>query len=213
MSNPIRVVIVDDHEIVREGLQLFLADAGEIEVVGTAEDGSRAVELCEELAPDVILMDLVMPRVDGVEAVRQLRDAGSTCKVLILTTFINEDRVREAVEAGAVGYLLKDVGRDALLDAIRAAVRGTPTLHPEAQQHLMRRVAAPAAASPLDELTDRERDVLRLIAAGASNKAIAQDLSLSVGTVKGYVSAIFEKLDVSSRTQAALVAVEHDIDG
>jgi NarL family two-component system response regulator LiaR len=212
MSDPIRVLIVDDHEVVREGLELFLTEkSGEIQVVGQASDGDEAVRMAATLAPDVILMDLMMPRVDGIEATRRLRDAGSKSRVLVLTTYTEDDQVRNAIQAGAIGYLLKDVDRADLVSAIRAAAEGRTTLHPEAQQKLMRQLSTPAPASPLAVLTDRELDVLRLIARGKSNKAIASTLKLSVGTVKGYVSAILAKLGVADRTQAALFAVRHGV--
>jgi NarL family two-component system response regulator LiaR len=208
---PIRVLIVDDHEVVREGLRLFLTEEAEIEVVGLAADGSHALKMAAEVKPDVILMDLVMPELDGIETIRRLRTAGSPSRVLILTTFVDKARVRDAIEAGAVGYLLKDVGRADLLAAIRAAGRNTPTLHPVAQQYLMQQVVTPTATSPLDVLTPRELEVLKLITDGQSNKAIARKLDLSIGTVKGHVSAILTKLEVTSRTQAALMAVDHGL--
>lgn len=208
-DRPIRVLIVDDHRVVREGLQAFLGEErDEIELVGEAEDGEEAVRAAEALRPNVILMDLVMPGVDGIETLRRLRERGVESRVLILTTFVDDERVRAAIEAGAVGYLLKDVDREELLGAIRAAVAGKPTLHPAAQETLIRQVTAPREPSPFDPLTDRELDVLRLIAQGRSNKAIAAELDLGLGTVKGYVSEILAKLQVTSRTQAALLAVE-----
>jgi NarL family two-component system response regulator LiaR len=212
MPERVRVLIVDDHEVVREGLQMFLSEEhDEIEIVGLAPDGARALALAADARPDVILMDLVMPELDGIETMRRLRDAGVDSRVIILTTFVDEERVRDAIEAGAVGYLLKDIGRAELLAAIRAAGEGNPSLHPVAQRYLMQRVTTPPVASPLATLTQRELEVLRLIAAGESNKAIARRLSLSIGTVKGHVSAILTKLSVNSRTQAALVAVEQGL--
>ncbi|MGH7506506.1 MAG: response regulator [Longimicrobiales bacterium] len=211
MSERIRLLIADDHTVVREGLRMFLDEEDDVEVVGEAADGEQAVKLAVTLQPDVVLMDLMMPRLDGLGALRKLREAGSNTRILVLTTFVEDAQVREAVQAGAIGYLLKDVSRNELLAAIRAAAEGRPTLHPEAQQRLMRQVAAPPVSSPLDVLTDRERDVLRLIARGKSNKAIAAALFLSIGTVKGYVSAILAKLNVRDRTQAALFAVEHGL--
>jgi DNA-binding NarL/FixJ family response regulator len=196
---------------VREGLRLFLAEEDEIEVVGLAPDGLFALKMAADLKPDVILMDLVMPELDGIETIRRLRASGNPSRVLILTTFVDKARVRDAIEAGAVGYLLKDVGRADLLAAIRAAGRNTPTLHPVAQQYLMQQVVTPATTSPLDVLTPRELEVLKLITDGQSNKAIARKLDLSIGTVKGHVSAILTKLEVTSRTQAALLAVDHGL--
>lgn len=211
-----RVLIADDHAMVREGLRMFLTEEPDtIEVVGEAADGAEAVTLAERLQPDVVLMDLLMPRCDGIEAVRRLKDRGFPGRVLILTSFVDDSRVREAIQAGATGYLLKDVSSEALLEAIRNAAKGIPTLHPEAQQHLMRQIARPETASAeqrlLATLTERETDVLRCIARGRSNKEIAVELHLSVGTVKGYVSAILSKLDLADRTQAALWATRNGL--
>ena len=209
MNVSTRVLIADDHGVVREGLRLLLGEAPGIEVVGQAADGAEALEMARRLRPDVALLDLVMPELDGIETTRRMRAEDLPTAVVILTTFVDQARVRSAVEAGVLGYLLKDVGRDDLLAAIRAAAQGRPTLHPEAQAQLMRQVAGPQG-SPLDVLTERERDVLRLLAEGHSNKAVARDLSLSLATVKGHVSAILAKLGVDSRTQAALLAREAD---
>jgi DNA-binding NarL/FixJ family response regulator len=212
MRKPVRVVIADDHQVVREGLQMILADSdGEIVVVGEASDGDEAVRVATALKPDVVLMDLSMPRVDGLEATRRLREAGVESRVLILTSFAEGEGVRDAVRAGVTGYLMKDVLKSELLTAIRLAADGVPTLHPRAQQHLMRGIAEPATPSPFGALTPRERDVLALLAQGESNKRIAAALNLSIGTVKGYVSAIFEKLGVEDRTQAALLVAKHDV--
>jgi DNA-binding NarL/FixJ family response regulator len=212
MKTPVRVVIADDHQVVREGLQMILSDSdGEIVVVGEASDGDEAVRVVTSLNPDVVLMDLSMPRVDGLEATRRLRAAGVESRVLILTSFAEGEGVRDAVRAGVTGYLMKDVLKSELLAAIRLAANGVPTLHPRAQQHLMRGIAEPETPSPFGALTPRERDVLALLARGESNKRIAAALNLSIGTVKGYVSAIFEKLGVEDRTQAALLAAKHDV--
>ena len=211
MKKPVRVLIADDHQVVREGLQMILADSdGEIVVVGEASDGDEAVRLAKSTKPDVVLMDLSMPRVDGLEATRRLRDAGVEARVLILTSFAEGEGVRDAVRAGVTGYLMKDVLKAELLAAIRLAADGVPTLHPRAQQHLMRGIAEPETPSPFGTLTPRERDVLSLLARGDSNKRIAAALNLSIGTVKGYVSAIFEKLGVDDRTQAALLVAKHE---
>ena len=211
MRKPVRVLIADDHQVVREGLQMILAESdGEIVVVGEASDGDEAVRLAKAVNPDVVLMDLSMPRVDGLEATRRLREAGVSSRVLILTSFADGDGVRDAVRAGVTGYLMKDVLKGELLTAIRLAADGVPTLHPRAQQHLMRGIAEPDTPSPFAVLTPRERDVLALLAQGESNKRIAAALNLSIGTVKGYVSAIFEKLGVDDRTQAALLVAKHD---
>jgi DNA-binding NarL/FixJ family response regulator len=204
-------MIVDDHEIVREGLETLLSEEPMVEVVGQAINGIEAVALASSLKPDVILMDLVMPELDGIEATRQIRGTGMASQILVLTSFANDQHVRDAIEAGAIGYLLKDVLKADLLRAIQMAAHGKPTLHPEAQGYLMRQVSAPTPASNLPNLTERERDVLRLITRGQSNKEIAFTLHLTEGTVKGYVSAILAKLDVADRTQAALYAVKHGL--
>lgn len=210
----IRVLIIDDHEIVREGLQTLLSEESDFEVVGTAGDGLSAVELAETKQPDVILMDLVMPGIDGIEATRRIVNHNRQARVLVLTTFADDQRVREAIQAGATGYLLKDVLKADLLRALRDAAVGRPSLHPEVQQHLMREVAGKPSSQeqpPHASLTEREIGILRLLAAGRSNKEIAAALHLTEGTVKGYVSAIFDKLGVEDRTQAALYAVRHGL--
>jgi len=210
---PVRVLIADDHQVVREGLRMILSEEREtIEIVGEAPDGHEVVRLAERLQPDVVLMDLLMPGIDGVAATEKIRSGGSGPRVLILTTYADDERVRDAIRAGATGYLLKDVLRAQLVQAIHAAAVGGPTLDPRAQQHLMRQVATPPAASPFAGLTPRELDVLRLVARGLGNKQIAAELHLSVGTVKGYVSAILPKLNAGDRTQAALFAVKHGLD-
>jgi DNA-binding NarL/FixJ family response regulator len=213
MTSSIRVLIVDDHQIVREGLEILLSEEPTITVVGQAANGAEAVTLAASLRPDVILMDLVMPELDGIEATRRIRraDAASQSQILVLTSFADDQRVREAIEAGAIGYLLKDVLKADLLRAIRTAAQGKPTLHPEAQGYLMRQVSAPSASASVLHLTEREREVLRLIATGQSNKEIAHTLHLTEGTVKGYVSAVLAKLGVADRTQAALYAVKHGL--
>ena len=215
----VRVLIADDHQIVREGLRMILTDApptaddAAIDVVGEASTGEEALRLAARLRPDVVLMDLLMPGMDGIEALRRLREAGTARAVLILTTFGDDARVREAVQAGALGFLLKDMRKEDLVRAVHAAARGAPTLDPRAQQSLMRQLTEPAAASPFDGLTPRERDVLRLVAQGRSNKEIAATLSLSLGTVKGYVSAILPKLGVHSRAQAVARAYREGLLG
>lgn len=211
MNSSIRIVIADDHNMVREGLRMFLSEERDLQVIGEADNGLAAVTLVEELRPDVVLMDLLMPGMDGIEATRRLRESAPRSQVLVLTSFLDDQKVRDAIQAGAIGYLLKDVLRDELLSAIRAAAQGRPTLHPEAQRHLMRQVSEPAALQPFDHLTEREREALVWIAQGNSNKEIAAQMHLTEGTVKGYVSAILIKLDVADRTQAALYAVRHGL--
>ena len=213
---PVRVVVADDHPLVREGLRTFL-EQDDVTVVGEAADGREAVAMALALRPDVVVMDLRMPDVDGVEATRRLREAGAACRVLILTSFGEEARVGDAMRAGAIGYLLKDLARGELLRAVRDAARGHFTLHPVAQAQLARDVAGspPAAADDappmVDALTRREREVLRLVARGESNKRIGAALGISEGTVKGYLSGVFGKLGVGDRTQAALWAVRHGV--
>jgi DNA-binding NarL/FixJ family response regulator len=208
----IGVLIVDDHQIVREGLATLLSEEPDIRVLAEAENGAQALNLAATLQPDVILMDLLMPQMDGIEATRQLREGNHPGQVLVLTSYAEDHRVSDAIRAGAIGYLLKDVLKDDLLRAIRNAAIGAPTLHPVAQRQLMQQVSSPSTASLLHTLTDRERDVLRCIARGESNKEIARRLHLTEGTVKGYVSAILAKLCVADRTQAALYAVKHGLD-
>lgn len=209
MNAPIQILIVDDHAIVREGLRTLLAEEPAVQVVGEAAEGATAVRLAQALRPQVILMDLVMPDMDGIEATRQIRSLDLPCHVLVLTSFAEDRRVHEAIQSGATGYLLKDVLKDDLLRAIEAAARGEPTMHPEVQRRLFRQIGRQEEASRLSQLTPREQDVLRLITQGKNNREIADSLSLSEGTVKDYVSAILGKLAVADRTQAALFAVKH----
>lgn len=207
---PIRVLIVDDHVIVREGLQILLSEEPGFDVVGMAGESDSALALAKKHKPDVVLMDLVMPGVDGIEATRRILSAVPSTRVLVLTTFADDRRVRDAIQAGAIGYLLKDVLKPELLNAIRSAAAGKAALHPEAQQLLMKQVSGKDAA-PHDSLTAREFNILKLIAEGKSNKEIALALHLTEGTIKGYVSTIFDKLNVEDRTQAALYAVKHGL--
>ncbi|MEO8197919.1 MAG: response regulator transcription factor [Thermoanaerobaculia bacterium] len=203
---PLRLMLVDDHEIVREGLRTLLEQEEDLEVVGEAEDGESAVRMAAERHPDVVLMDVMMPGMGGIEATRRLLALPSPPappRVLMLTSLADEAAIREAVAAGAMGYLMKDVSRAELVRAVRDAARDRPTLHPEAQRILMKR----PEKSPLDDLTPRERSVLDLVAEGKSNRQIANRLGLTEGTVKGYVSILLDKLGVQDRTQAALLAV------
>lgn len=212
MSDPVKVMIVDDHAIVREGLTMLLGEEADIEVVGEARNGVDALNRIGSLYPDVVLMDLVMPQMDGIAATTEIRKKYPLCQVLVLTSFAEDQRVPDAIQAGAVGYLLKDILKADLLRAIHAAARGEPTLHPEAQRQLMQQVINPPTTSLLESLTEREMDVLHLIARGNNNKEIASTLHLTEGTVKGYVSTILGKLQVADRTQAALYAVKHGIE-
>jgi DNA-binding NarL/FixJ family response regulator len=206
------VAINDDHPVVRQGLRSFLEAQG-FEVVGEAGDGEAAVRLVEQTRPDALLTDLVMPGVDGIEAIRRLRAAGSTVGILVLTSFSGAEQVIPAIQAGADGYMLKDAGPAALDGAIRAVVRGEPLLAPEAAAAVMAKVAGEAspAAAPvhpdLDRLTAREREVLAGLGRGLSNRQLAAELYVSEKTVKTHVSNLLAKLRLSDRTQAALFAV------
>jgi NarL family two-component system response regulator LiaR len=201
---PIRILIVDDHSVVRQGLQMFLALDPEIEVVGEVSNGAEAVEFVKKLKPDVVLMDLLMPVMDGIEATKIIRRDQPDTEVIALTSVLEDNAVVGAIRAGAIGYLLKDTEADELVRAIKAAAAGQVQLSPKAAERLMREVRAPE--SP-EKLTERETDVLRLLAEGKANKEIARDLTISETTVKTHVSNILMKLDVPSRTQAALYAV------
>jgi DNA-binding NarL/FixJ family response regulator len=205
----IRVLIVDDHAVVREGLRAFLDLQADVEVVGEAADGRAALEQAEQLRPEVILMDLVMPGLDGVGAMRQLRSSLPEGRVIVLTSFLDEDRLLPAIQAGAAGYLLKNAEPAELVRAIRAAHRGETIIDPSAAARLVRALAgggAPAHAEA-GRLTPREHEVLELIARGQSNKRIALALGISEKTVKTHVGHVLAKLGVTDRTQAALLAV------
>jgi DNA-binding NarL/FixJ family response regulator len=212
MTKSVKVMIVDDHALVREGMTMLLNEETDIEVVGEARNGSEALALIGRLRPEVVLMDLAMPGMDGIAATEKIRQKYPTVQVLVLTSFSEDHRVPDAIQAGAIGYLLKDILKVDLLKAIRSAVLGQPTLHPEAQRKLMEQVVAPAAPNLLEGLTNREMDELQLIVQGYSNKEIGAELQLTEGTIKGYVSTILGKLNVADRTQAALYAVRHGIE-
>ena len=205
---PIRVLIVDDHAVVRQGLKAFLRVQDDIEFVGEAANGDEAVTQARSVQPDVILMDLVMPGMDGVETMRQLSAAGVDSKVIVLTSFAEDEQVLAAVKAGAAGYLLKDVQPQELGNAIRTVHAGDAQLHPSIASKLMREVAAAGSRhKEADALTARELDVLKALARGMSNKEIAAELGVAEKTVKTHVSSILRKLQVADRTQAALYAV------
>ena len=210
MSSPIRLLVADDHEIVREGLCTLFSEEPDLLVVGEAKCGEEAVRLAVALTPDVVLMDLMMPGLDGIEATRRILGEAPAVRILVLTTFADEPHVRRAIAAGAHGFLLKDVLKEELLRSIRAVAEGRPALHAEAQRHLMRRIVG-GGRPVADELTERELAVLQLIGRGRSNKEIAKALHLSEGTVKGHVSAVLGKLGVEDRTQAALFAVREGL--
>ena len=213
-SNPparIRVLLVDDHKVVRRGLRGFLELLDDIEIVGEAENGREGVEAARELRPDVVLMDLLMPELDGIGAISQIKAELPEIELVALTSFVEEARVTAALEAGASGYILKDADADDVADAIRAAHRGEVHLDPAVAGLLARRVRERAAAADTtaEPLTDREREVLGLVAKGLSNKAIADRLAITERTARTHVSNILGKLGLASRTQAALYAVEH----
>jgi DNA-binding NarL/FixJ family response regulator len=199
-----RILITDDHGVVRQGLRMFLSLEPDLEVVGEASNGREAVAMARELRPDVVLMDLLMPVMDGIEATEAIRSEMPDVEVIALTSVLEDTAVSGAVRAGAIGYLLKDTDAEELKRAIQAAAEGRVHLAPEAAARLMREVRAPE--SP-EELTEREAEVLRLVARGQANKQIASSLFVSEKTVKAHVSSILMKLGVQSRTQAALHAV------
>jgi two-component system, NarL family, response regulator LiaR len=205
------VLIVDDHGVVREGLRAYLELEPDIEVVGEARDGHEGVRRAQELHPDVVLMDLVMPNMDGVLATMRIKEDRPETHIIVLTSFLDDDRVVPAIQAGATSYLLKDVAASDLARAIRGARAGQAQLHPEVARRLMQQVTAPRKSDAGAQLTDREHEVLQLLAEGRSNKEIARLLVVSERTVKGHVSNILGKLGLQDRTQAALYAVRHGL--
>ena len=202
----IRVLIADDHGVIRDGLSRLLDAADGIEVAGIAADGEQVVALASELAPDVVLMDLDMPGTDGIEATQRIVAGGGAAAVLVLTSFSDQPRILGAIEAGAVGYLLKDASSEDVVEGIRAAARGESPLDPRAARTVLNARAAP---DPLAPFSPREREVLELLVAGLPNKLIARRLEISEKTVKSHLTNIFRELDVSDRTQAALWAERH----
>ena len=211
-GSPIRVLIVDDHAVVRRGLRGFFELLDDIEVVGEAEDGEEAVRIVGELEPDVVVMDLLMPVLDGIAATARIKALRPDTEVVALTSFIEEDRVTAALEAGASGYLLKDAEADDVATAIRRAHAGEVHLDPQVARLLAERLRARRSdPAPREPLTEREREVLGLVAKGLSNKEIAARLAITERTARTHVSNILGKLDLASRTQAALWAIEHKL--
>ncbi|MEU0912203.1 response regulator [Streptomyces althioticus] len=213
MADAIKVLLVDDHQVVRRGLRTFLEVQDDIEVVGEAADGTEGVALAGELQPDVILMDVKMPGMDGVEALRRLRELDHRARVLVVTSFTEQRTVIPALRAGAAGYVYKDIDPDALAGAIRSVHAGHVLLQPEVAGALLSQEESGSGAGRAGSLTEREREVLGLIADGRANREIARALVLSEKTVKTHVSNILMKLDLADRTQAALWAVRHGLSG
>ncbi|MBX0329938.1 response regulator transcription factor [Oscillochloris sp. ZM17-4] len=213
--NPIRVLITDDHLIVREGLRLILETADGVEVVGEAADGEECLQLADALQPDVILMDLRMPGMDGITAIEQLRRSHPAVAVVILTTYNEDDLMIRGLQAGARGYLLKDTSREQLIDSIQAAAKGETLLKPEFLARVLALRASPAAAAPPRDtaLTEREREVLQAAAKGERNKEIAYRLGISERTIKAHLASIYQKLGVDSRAAAVAVAARRGLLG
>jgi NarL family two-component system response regulator LiaR len=222
MKKPIRVLLVDDHAIVRDGIRSLLTTQPDIEVVGETNNGREAVAIAESLQPEVILMDLVMPGMDGIEAIRRIVDSQPESRILVLTSFSAEDKVFPAIKAGAMGYLFKDCDSEELVRAIRQVFRGESSLHPKIARMLLQEMATPrregvceSAPRPdlpaVDPLTDRELEVLKLVARGRSNREIADELVVAEGTIRTHVSNILSKLHLVSRTQATLFALREGL--
>jgi NarL family two-component system response regulator LiaR len=208
-TGPIRVIAVDDHEVVRGGIRYALLDCDDIELVGEAHEGEDAVRLCQQARPDVVLMDLMMPGMDGVETTRAIREQCPEVQILVLSSFHDRDLVPRAMQAGAIGYLLKGVSNQDLVEAIRAAHAGQPVLAKEAMAVLVQ--AATPSPKLGDDLNEREREVLALLAQGLANKEIAERLFLSVATVKYHVRVLLSKLGANSRAEAVALAWQHNL--
>jgi NarL family two-component system response regulator LiaR len=212
MTSSIRVLVADDHAIVCKGIRALLATEPDIEVVGEAENGREAVTEAEKLQPDVILMDLVMPEMDGIEAICRITARQPEARILVLTSFAADDKVFPAIKAGALGYLLKDSSPEELVQAIHQVYRGESSLHPTIARKVLQELSRPSERPPTPEpLTEREVEVLRLVARGQSNQEIADQLVISEATVRTHVSNILSKLHLASRTQAALYALREGL--
>lgn len=213
MCEPITVIIVDDHAVVRQGLRAYLDALPDIEVVAEADSGEQAVRLAGEFIPDVVLMDLVMGEMDGVEATRQVKNVSPRSQVVVLTSYHQDEYIFPAIQAGAISYILKDVKMEQLAEAVHRASSGEATLHPRVAARVIQEIHSPRKdeMNPFTELTEREMDVLKLIAKGMSNSRIADELVISENTVKGHVSNILSKLHLADRTQAAVFAWQQGI--
>lgn len=207
----IRVLFADDHEMVRIGVSSYLSAQPDIEVVAEADDGEPAVKLALELKPDIILMDLVMKKMDGIEATKRILEEWPEAKIIIVTSFLDDEKVYPALEAGATSYLLKTSKADEIADAIRKTYEGQSILEPEVAGKLMNRMRKPKVKELHDQLTEREKEVLLLLAAGKTNQEIAEELFIAVKTVKVHVSNILSKLEVQDRTQAVVYAFQHNL--
>jgi NarL family two-component system response regulator LiaR len=211
-DKPIRILIAEDHAVVREGLRLLINSEPGMEVIGQAVDGIEAVQAARALQPDVILLDLVMPRKNGIEAIKEIRQENPTARILVLTSFAEDDKVFPAIKAGALGYLLKDSTPQELLQAISETYQGESSLHPVIARKLIRELHQPAGSQPVEEaLTERELEVLKFVAQGLPNQEIADKLALSERTVRTHVGNILNKLHLANRTQAALYAVREGL--